>query len=127
MEEKYTIYNEEQLKQKQFEDVAKDVIDEIDARQENIKVYYPYFEIYRKLKMRQESSEFDLISIFIAILSFLLYSGKLDSRKISYEDICEFTKYFVQKEYRKKLNKNKNTALFLLILTKSYWLMKKMK
>lgn len=116
MEEKYTIYNEEQLKQKQFEDVAKDVIDEIDARQENIKVYYPYFEIYRKLKMRQESSEFDLISIFIAILSFLLYSGKLDSRKISYEDICEFTKYFVQKEYRKKLNKEENKNLVNIIL-----------
>lgn len=48
------IYNDEQLKQKQFEDVSNDVIEEIDARQENAKVYYPYFEIYRKLKSRQE-------------------------------------------------------------------------
>ena len=105
------IYNDEQLKQKQFEDVSNDVIEEIDARQENAKVYYPYFEIYRKLKSRQESSKYDLVSIFIAILSFLLYTGKLDNRRIRYEDICDFVKYFIKKEYGKNISDSENQEL----------------
>lgn len=82
---------------KVFEDITKDVIEELDARQENIKIYYPYFEAIRKLKAKPSTLEIDLAGVFMAMLSFLLYEGKLNNKRIKYQDIFEFIKYFVSK------------------------------
>lgn len=97
---------EKDLKTKIFDDVTKDVIEELESRQDNLKIYYPYFEIVRKLKAKQNTFEVNLTGVLIAMLSFLLYEGKLNSRKVEYEDICEFIQYFIEKIYSKKYKKS---------------------
>ncbi len=54
-----------------------------------------------------KKTEIDLNSVFVAILSYLLYTGKLNNRKIEYQDIVDFTEYFIYKIYNKKARKCK--------------------
>lgn len=85
------------IKEQTYSEIIKDVIEEIDSREENLKIYYPYFTINKKLQA--EDYEIDLNTIFIAILSYLLYTGKLNNRKIEYQDIVQFTEYFIKSIY----------------------------
>ena len=85
--EKKEIFTVENMKEQSYEEIIDDVINEIDSRKENLKIYYPYFIINKKLQ--DEENEIDLNSVFIAILSYLLYTGKLNNRKIEYQDIVE--------------------------------------
>ena len=101
--EEKEVFTAEEIKEQAYEEIIKDVIEEIDSREENLKVYYPYFIINKKLQ--DEENEIDLNSVFIAILSYLLYTGKLNNRKIEYQDIVDFTEYFIYKIYNKKLPK----------------------
>ena len=98
--EEKEVFTAEEIKEQAYEEIIKDVIEEIDSREENLKVYYPYFIINKKLQ--DEENEIDLNSVFIAILSYLLYTGKLNNRKIEYQDIVDFTEYFIYKIYNKK-------------------------
>lgn len=100
------VYTDEELKRQTFDEIITDVINELDARVDNIKVYYPYFIISRKLKAEAESIGFDLTGVFVGLLSFLLYTGKLNGKKIEYNDIYEYIEYFVQKIYRRILDKD---------------------
>ena len=98
--EEKEVFTAEDIKEQAYEEIIKDVIEEIDSREENLKVYYPYFVINKKLQ--DEKTEIDLNSVFVAILSYLLYTGKLNNRKIEYQDIIDFTEYFIYKIYNKK-------------------------
>ena len=98
--EEKEVFTAEDIKEQSYEEIIKDVIEEIDSREENLKIYYPYFVINKKLQ--DEKNEIDLNSVFIAILSYLLYTGKLNNRKIEYQDIVDFTEYFIYKIYNKK-------------------------
>ena len=95
--EEKEVFTAEDIKEQAYEEIIKDVIEEIDSREENLKVYYPYFVINKKLQ--DEKTEIDLNSVFVAILSYLLYTGKLNNRKIEYQDIIDFTEYFIYKIY----------------------------
>ena len=81
-QENTQVYTEAELKKQAYAEVISDVIDEIDAREDNIKIYYPYFIISKKLKAESENYKIDLTNIFMALLSFLLYTGKLNNKKI---------------------------------------------
>ena len=94
------VFTAEDIRQQSYEEIIKDVIEEIDSREENLKIYYPYFIINKKLQ--DEEDEIDLNSVFIAILSYLLYTGKLNNKKIEYQDIVDFAEYFIYKIYSKK-------------------------
>ena len=98
--EEKELFTAEEIKEQAYEEIIKDVIEEIDSREENLKIYYPYFVINKKLQ--DEKTEIDLNSVFVAILSYLLYTGKLNNRKIEYQDIVDFTEYFIYKIYNKK-------------------------
>lgn len=98
--EEKEVFTAEDIKEQSYEEIIKDVIEEIDSREENLKIYYPYFVINKKLQ--DEKTEIDLNSVFVAILSYLLYTGKLNNRKIEYQDIVDFTEYFIYKIYNKK-------------------------
>ena len=98
--EEKEVFTAEEIKEQAYEEIIKDVIEEIDSREENLKIYYPYFVINKKLQ--DEKTEIDLNSVFVAILSYLLYTGKLNNRKIEYQDIVDFTEYFIYKIYNKK-------------------------
>lgn len=101
---------------KVFKDITKDVLEEFETRQENIKIYYPYFEIIRRLKAKQNTLKVDLVGVFMAMLSFLLYEGKLNNHKIQHRDICEFILYFVEKISSKKLEQEQAKEITNIIL-----------
>ena len=96
------VFTEEELKEQMYSEIVKDVINEIDDREENINIYYPYFIITKKLKAESENFGFDLTGVFIGLLSFLLYVGKLNGKKIEYKEIYDYIGYFIEKVYRKR-------------------------
>lgn len=114
--EKREVFTEEELKKQTYAEIVTDVINEIDAREDNIKIYYPYFIISKKLKAESDSLGFDLAGVFIGLLSFLLYVGKLNSKKIEYQDIYDYVQYFIQTNYDKKLSEDKIKEIVNLIL-----------
>ena len=48
--EEKEVFTAEEIKEQAYEEIIKDVIEEIDSREENLKVYYPYFVINKKLQ-----------------------------------------------------------------------------
>ena len=106
----------EDLNSKIFEDITKDVLEEADSRQENIEIYYPYFETIRKLKAKQNTLGVDLPGVFMAMLSFLLYEGKLNNKKIQHRDIFEFVKYFITRISEEKLEKEQIKEITNIVL-----------
>ena len=110
------VFTEEELKEQMYNEIIKDVIDEIDDREENIKIYYPYFIIMKKLKTEGENIGFDLTGVFIGVLSFLLYVGKLNGKKIEYKDIYDYIEYFIENVYNKKLEEDNLKQIVNLIL-----------
>lgn len=106
----------DELTLKIYEDITKDVLEEFDSRQENIEIYYPYFETIRKLKAKQNTPNVDLLGVFMAMLSFLLYEGKLNSKKIRHKDICQFIQYFIQKITDEKLEEEEVKNITNLVL-----------
>ena len=106
----------DELNMKIYEDITKDVLEELDSRQENIEIYYPYFETIRKLKAKQNALRIDLPGVFMAMLSFLLYEGKLNSKKIQHKDICHFVGYFIQKITDQKLEEEEIKNITNLVL-----------
>ena len=97
------VLTEEEIKEQQYNEIIQDVINEIDDRANNVKVYFPYFIIYRKLRAESETFGFDLTGVFIGLLSFLLYIGKLNGKKIEYQDIYDYIQYFIKAVYQKEL------------------------
>ncbi len=116
LEEKQDVFTEEELKIKMYDEIIKDVINEIEDREENIKIYYPYFVITKKLRQESENLGFDLVPVFIGLLSFLLYVGKLNGRKIEYKDIYDYIVYFIKNIYKQKINEENYKKIVNLIL-----------
>ena len=110
------VLTEEEIKEKNYNEIIKDVINEIDDRANNVKVYFPYFKISNKLKAESETFGFDLTGVFVGLLSFLLYDGKLSGKKIEYQDIFEYIQYFIKKAYKKQLNSEETKEVVNLIL-----------
>lgn len=106
----------EDSNRKIFEDITKDVLEELDSRQENIRIYYPYFETIRKLKAKQNALKIDLVGVFMAMLSFLLYEGKLNNRKIQHQDIFQFVQYFVTRITKEKIEEERVKEITNLVL-----------
>lgn len=112
------VFTEEEIKVQIYNEIIKDVINEIDDREENIKIYYPYFIISKKLKAESESESLgiDLTGVFISLLSFLLYVGKLNGKKIEYQDIYNYIGYFIKNIYQKEFEKDKLKEIVNTIL-----------
>lgn len=47
--EEKEVFTAEEIKEQAYEEIIKDVIEEIDSREENLKIYYPYFVINKKI------------------------------------------------------------------------------
>ena len=56
--EEKEVFTAEEIKEQAYEEIIKDVIEEIDSREENLKVYYPYFVINKKLSTELIQSMF---------------------------------------------------------------------
>ena len=110
------VFTEEEIKKQMYNEIIKDVVNEINDREENIKTYYPYFIITKKLKAESENFGFDLTGVFIGLLSFLLYIGKLNGKKIEYKDISDYINYFIETVYSKNLEEDTLKKVVNLIL-----------
>lgn len=117
MEElKKDVLTEEEIKYQQYNEIIQDVINEIDDRANNVKVYFPYFIINKRLKAESETFGFDLTGVFIGLLSFLLYIGKLNGKKIEYQDIYDYIQYFIKSVYQKEFEEDVLKDIVNLIL-----------
>ncbi len=115
-EERKEVFTEEEIKKQSYAEIIFDVIEEMDAREDNIKVYYPYFMIRKKLKAESETFGIDLTGVFMGMLSFLLYVGKLNNKKIEYQDIYDYIQYFIQTNYQQQLKEKEVKKLVNTIL-----------
>lgn len=68
--------------------LAHDFLDELDMRLEQIKVYYPIMEIFRKRK----PDEFSQLVPELCLLTFsyLIYEGKLKHKGITFQNLASF-------------------------------------
>ena len=57
-DEEKEVFTAEDIKKQSYEEIVKDVINEIDSREENLKIYYPYFVINKKLSTELIQSMF---------------------------------------------------------------------
>lgn len=66
-----------------------DFLDEIDARLDQVKVYYPIIELFRKRKT--EDALLSLVpELCFLVLSYLIYEGKLKHKGIDFESLQAF-------------------------------------
>lgn len=114
MQEEKEVFSEEDLKKQSYEEIIEDVIEEIDSREENLKVYYPYFIINKKLQVESETLKIDLNIVFVGLLAFLLYTGKLNNKKVEYQDIYDYIEFFIQKIYNRDFENLKEIVNMLL-------------
>ena len=110
------VLTEEEIKIQKYNEIIKDVVNEIDDRANNVKIYFPFFYINKRLQAETKNLGFDLTGVFIGLLSFLLYEGKLNGKKIEYQDIYDYIKYFITKVHKKDLEGDKLKDIVNLIL-----------
>ncbi len=68
--------------------LAHDFLDELDMRLEQIKVYYPLMEIFRKRKADNFSQL--VPELCFLTLSYLIYEGKLKHKGITFQNLASF-------------------------------------
>ncbi|MDD3364667.1 MAG: hypothetical protein PHZ03_06780 [Syntrophomonas sp.] len=68
--------------------LAHDFLDELDMRLEQVKVYHPVMEMFRKRKLEEF---FQLVpELCFLILSYLIYEGKLKQKGITFQNLTAF-------------------------------------
>lgn len=71
---------------------------EVGKRLDNVKVFYPFFEIYIKNKP-EEGIEYDTPVLVLSTLSYLFYEGKLKEKELQYEEIRDYIRLFLFNTY----------------------------
>lgn len=80
-------------------DLYKDILDEMDGRMDHIKTFYPFMTIHRSFENQKKDFQYDISSLCLAVLSFLIYEGRLKYRGLSLTDIVEFLTGFIKEAY----------------------------
>ncbi len=95
-------------------DYIKDIILHMESRMENMRIFYPFFKIHRNFRDSQD--RYYIPSLCIAVLSFLLYEGKLKYKNITLKDICEFLKIFITESYKEELKYDEIKKCTVMVL-----------
>lgn len=77
---------------------------ELSSRHINLKKYFPFFELMRLNKTSGKYKEYEISSIVIAILHFMLIEGKLKEKGLSFNDIESFLSKYIIASYGKELD-----------------------
>jgi len=76
------------------------IINEIDSRVKNIRIYHPFFTFYNE---GSKIDGFDMPVLMLATLSFLMYEGRLKSKSVSFSQIRDFLMNFLLTAYNYEL------------------------
>ncbi|MGI6537944.1 MAG: hypothetical protein ACOX22_06350 [Caldicoprobacterales bacterium] len=97
-----------------YEDINQAVIrnfrSELDQRMEEMKVFSPYMEILRRNR-NKEGEEYPIPELCMAVLTFLLYEGRLKFKGLLLSEIQEFLIKTVEKLMSKTLSKEEGLSL----------------
>lgn len=91
------------------------ITSEIDSRIKNIKIYHPFYSIYAE---GYKDSNFDMPSLILAVLSYLVYEGKLNAKGISFNEIKEFIRLFLMKGYAYDIDDKQSIDLTREVINK---------
>lgn len=91
---------------------------EMPSRHDNMKRYFPFFELLRLNKDSAKFKEYDMSTIALSILEFMLMEGKLKEKGVHFNEIEEFLDNFIKKAYKKELDKDELRELTRYILLK---------
>jgi len=69
--------------------LADDFLEELDARMEQVKVYFPIIDMLRKRKLEDEFLRL-VPELCFLLLSYLIYEGKLKHKGITFENLETF-------------------------------------
>ena len=94
-----------------------EIVDEIDSRMENVKIFYPFFEIYRSGK-RKEDQDYDISTLCMAVLSLLVYEGRLKNKPIDFAEITAFVIDFIKTAWGHVIDEEEGKRWAGLILDK---------
>ncbi|MGV8983552.1 hypothetical protein [Clostridium sp.] len=78
-------------------------VEDMNSRQLTLKKYYPFFEIYKLNKISSKFQEFDMSSLSLAVMHFLLVEGKLKEKGVSFQDIEKFLGEYIEKSTNDKV------------------------
>ena len=62
--EEKEVFTAEDIKEQAYEEIIKDVIEEIDSREEKLKVYYTYFVINKKIQDEKNENNLNKIIVY---------------------------------------------------------------
>jgi len=99
-------------------DLIKDILDEMDGRMENIKIFYPFLQIHRNLNNNKREHEYDISAMCLAVLSFLIYEGRLKYKGVTLTEIIGFLKQFVKEAYNDYIDEAESKDFASLVLDK---------
>lgn len=91
---------------------------EMPSRHDNLKRYFPFFELLRLNKDSTKFKEYDMSTIALSILEFMLMEGKLKEKGVHFNEIEEFLDNFIKKAYETELSKEELRELTRYILLK---------
>lgn len=94
----------------------KEIIDEMDDRMNHIKTFYPFILILRSFENQKDDDGYDIPTLCLAVLSFLIYEGRLKYKGLSLTDIVEFMDAFIKEAYSEYVDESvakKYTAIVL--------------
>lgn len=74
-------------------------MDEMDDRMNQIKTFYPFITILKSYENQKEDEAFDIPSLCLALLSFLIYEGRLKYKGLTLAEIIEFMTGFIKEAY----------------------------
>ena len=83
------------------QDTIERLIGETPIRMTNLKKYFPYFEILRLNTTSIKYNEFDIGSIVLGILGYLLQEVEIRRKTITFTEICDFLNSYTHLMYNK--------------------------
>ena len=99
-------------------DILELCITDTNARQMTLRKYMPFFEMVKLNSTSKKYDNFDLSSLALAILHYLLVKGKLQERGIQFEELESFVKEYISKSYDIELDTDESIGLTDYVLKK---------
>lgn len=93
-------------------------IEEMNARHLNMKKFLPYFELMKLNKTGVKYKEYDMATLSLVVIYYILMEGKLKERGISFQEIQECVREYIKKAYLKELDLEEERELTRYILLK---------
>ncbi len=109
------ILEESYGKYEQLAGIIRTFRDELDERMEQLKVFYPFADILRRNRGKEET-DYPVPELCMAVLTFLLHEGRLKFQGLIFKDIEEFIDLTVRTLMDKQLSAEELVSLTNTVL-----------